>query len=296
MFIPLRVHSVYSKGKGGATLEELASWISERKLPFAALTDTENLYGWGKWKRAATERGFTPLFGCEIEIKEKKLLFIVRNKEGYWNLMEILNHKEIEKTGGLVMIFIPQAGDEESPDSLLSFSREDFYIGVDFFNFKKALAWARNHDLPLVWVNPLKFIRNPERLILLHSIQKKIPFPPERDKLKGRMKFFGPHQEALALRKFGPDAENLFRRTFEVAEKCQFSFSDIVPPLPEDLFPTTLRDEVMERLRSLKNLSWRERQKDQVSLPISWSSMMWFGSPAATISSTTSRVREPPLF
>jgi DNA polymerase III alpha subunit len=37
MFIPLRVHSVYSKGKGGATLEELASWVSERKLPSAAL-------------------------------------------------------------------------------------------------------------------------------------------------------------------------------------------------------------------------------------------------------------------
>ncbi|GAG33821.1 unnamed protein product, partial [marine sediment metagenome] len=58
MFIPLRVHSVYSKGKGGATLEEVASWVFARKLPSAALTDTENLYGWGKWKRAARKRGF----------------------------------------------------------------------------------------------------------------------------------------------------------------------------------------------------------------------------------------------
>ena len=268
MFIPLRVHSVYSKGKGGATLEEVASWVFERKLPSAALTDTENLYGWGKWKRAAKKRGFTPLFGCEIEIQEKKFLFLVRDKEGYWNLMEILNQKEIKKTEGLVVIFIPQAREEESLASLLSFSKEDFYIGVDFFNFKRALAWARDHDLPLVWANPLKFIRNPERLILIHSIQKKIPFPPERDKLKNRMKFFGPHQEALALRKFGPDAEKIFRKTFEVAEKCQFSFADIVPPLPEDLFPTTLRDEVMERLRRLKNLSWRERQRATQELAV----------------------------
>ncbi|MBA7703791.1 Error-prone DNA polymerase [subsurface metagenome] len=122
--------------------------------------------------------------------------------------------------------------------------------------------------MPLVWVNPLKFIRNPERLILIHSIQKKIPFPPERDKLKNRMKFFGPHQEVLALRKFGPDAKKIFRKTFEVAEKCQFSFADIVPPLPEDLFPTTLRDEVMERLRRLKNLSWRERQRATQELAV----------------------------
>jgi len=67
MFIPLRVHSVYSKGKGGATLEELAFWAFQRRLPSAALTDLENLYGWGGWKRAATQSGFAPLFGCEIE-------------------------------------------------------------------------------------------------------------------------------------------------------------------------------------------------------------------------------------
>jgi DNA polymerase-3 subunit alpha/error-prone DNA polymerase len=51
MFIPLRVHSVYSKGKGGATLQEVAFWVFERKLPSAALTDMENLYGWQEQRR-----------------------------------------------------------------------------------------------------------------------------------------------------------------------------------------------------------------------------------------------------
>jgi len=63
MFVPLRVHSVYSKGRGGITLQELASWVRQRKLPSAALTDIENLYGWGRWRRAAVESGFVPLFG-----------------------------------------------------------------------------------------------------------------------------------------------------------------------------------------------------------------------------------------
>jgi len=45
MFIPLRVHSVYSKGKGGMTLYELASSTRKGKIPFAALTAIENLYG-----------------------------------------------------------------------------------------------------------------------------------------------------------------------------------------------------------------------------------------------------------
>jgi DNA polymerase-3 subunit alpha len=268
MYIPLRIHSVYSKGKGSITLKELPSWVCRRKFSSAALTDVENIYGWGEWKRAALENGCTPLFGCEMEIQGKRLLFLVKNREGYWNLMEIFNRREIKSTEGLATIFIPQAGDEDFPEALTPAPGEDFYLGVDFFNFKNALTLAQSHDLPLVWVNPLKFIEKPERLILLHSIQKKIPFPPERDKLKGRIGLFGPHQETLALKKFGPDAEETFKKTFEVAEKCQFSFEDIVPPLPEDLFSITLKDVVMEKLRNLKNLSWRARQRAKSELAV----------------------------
>ena len=268
MFIPLRVHSVYSKGRGGATLEELASWASQRKLPCAALADIENLHGWGRWKRLAVESGFTPLFGCEIEMQGRKFLFLVRNREGYWNLMENLNQKEMKKTEGLSIIFIPQPEEKEFPEALMTVPGEALYLGADFFNLKKAFHLAQKQGLSLVWANPLKFIKNPERLILLHSFEKKIPFPPEREKLKARMKFFGPEQEALAVKRFGSEVEGIFRKTFEIAEKCEFSFADITPPLPEDLFPTTLREVMMEKLRSLKNLSWRGRQRAQYELGV----------------------------
>ena len=266
MFVPLRVHSVYSKGKGGATLQELASWAYQRRLSSAALTDIGNLYGWGGWKRFAQDSDFAPLFGCEVELQGKRFLFLVKSREGYWNLMEILNQKEIGETEGLVVVFIPQPGEEGLPEGFDFSTREDFYLGGDFFNLKKTLAWAQNSGLPLVWANPLKFIKNPERLILLHSIQKKFPFPPERDKLKSRVTLFGPEQEVLALKKFGSEVKALFKNTFEVAEKCQFSFEGIVPPLSEDIFPTTLRDVVMGKLRSLKNLSWRGRQRAKKEL------------------------------
>jgi len=268
MFIPLRVHSVYSKGKGGVLLQELASWVCQKRLPSAALTDIGNIYGWGGWKRVASQRGFTPLFGCEIELQGKRFLFLVKDKEGYWNLMEIFNRKEIKETKGLVVILLPQPREEKPLEGLAFPSKMDFYLGGDFFNLKKVLAWSQSYDLPLVWANPLKFIKNPERLILLHSIQKKIPFPPERDKLKGKIRLFGPDQEALAIKRFGSKAKEAFRKTLEVAEKCRFSFEDIVPSLPEDIFPTTLRDVAMARLRSLKNLSWRERERAKRELSI----------------------------
>src|SRR4030042_5675911 len=91
MFIPLRIHSVYSRGKGSATLEEASAWVARKGMGAAALTDIENLYGGAKWKRAAEARGFRPLFGCELEIGGRTFVFLVQSREGYWNLMEIFN-------------------------------------------------------------------------------------------------------------------------------------------------------------------------------------------------------------
>ena len=268
MYIPLRVHSVYSKGRGGATLQELEAWGSQKRLSSLALTDIGNFYGWNRWKRLASKTDMSPLFGCEMEIEGHKYLFLVKKKEGYWNLMEVFNRKDITETEGLVVVFLPKAKDETPPEKLASLVSEDFYLGADMFNLKKAKSWAEEFGCPVVWANPLKFTKNPERLVLLHSITKKIPFPPEWSRWKRAVKCFGPDQEALALKKFGAEAEDVFRRTFEVAEKCEFSFANIVPALPENLFSTTLREVVMEKLRSLSNLSWKERQRAGKELKI----------------------------
>ncbi|MFQ6037815.1 MAG: PHP domain-containing protein [Candidatus Aminicenantales bacterium] len=261
----MRTHSVYSKGRGAATLQELASWAAGKRLPAAALTDIENLYGWAEWKRRAGQAGFAPLFGCEVKVCRKRFLFLVRTTQGYWNLMEILNRREIREAEGLVVIWLPRPQDEGFPEDEEVFGslrdRGNLAIGVDFFNFAKARHLGTRYALPLVWANPLKFVRNPERLILLHAIQKKIPFPPERHRWAEKVRLFGPDQEAFALKKFGPEAKPLFEKTFELAGTCGFALEDIVPPLPEDLFPVTLREVVMERLQRHKSLTWRERQR-----------------------------------
>ena len=321
MFVPLRVHSVYSRGKGSAALEEIASWVSRKKLPAAALADIENLYGWAKWKRAAETWGVRPLFGCELEVAGRQFVFLIKSREGYWNLMEIFNQKGrrpkeegeteergIERAGeeqvrlttdGLIVISIPKTEDIDFPENLaLSLEKrkkekangfshvsgggsgvdgrccfdelrgEDFYLGCDFSNFKKVMEWSRAYGLPVVWANPLKFIASPERLILLHAITKKVPYPPEKGRLADKMQLFGPDQEALAFKKLGPGAKEAFQSAFEIAEKCRFTFEEIVPLLPPDLFPATLRELVLERLRSARNLSWRERQRARRELEV----------------------------
>ena len=304
MFVPLRLHSVYSRGKGSITLEEAAGWAGGRRLPAAALTDVGNIYGWGKWKRIAPAGGFKPLFGCELEVGGRRFVFLVKTREGYSNLMEIFNRREVRDAAGLVVIYVPEgsarrllspsaaAGAWPDEAAMITGLREkaapgDLYVGADFGNFHR-LRESRGHvresgghvpifsklehvpdspvpdslvDLPVVWANPVKYLTSPERLVLLHAIEKKIPYPPERDRLLGRMKVFGPDQEALALRRFGDAVQDALARTAEIAEKCEFVFENVVPNLPADLFPRALREVVTERLTAAKDLTWKERQR-----------------------------------
>ncbi|MGZ5496492.1 MAG: PHP domain-containing protein, partial [Candidatus Aminicenantales bacterium] len=246
MFVPLRIHSVYSRGRGSVTLEEAAGWAGGQRLPAVALADVGNIYGWGKWKRIVPAGGSKPIFGCELECGGRRFVFLVKTREGYSNLMEIFNRGEVRDASGLIAIYIPgrEEGRGASEAAMLDELRGkvapgDLYLGADFGNFRRILESVPDSlsGLPVVWANPLKYLTSPERLILLHAIEQKIPYPPERDRLLGRMKLFGPHQEALALRRFGDAAKDALARTAEVAEKCEFVFENVIPGLPADLFP-----------------------------------------------------------
>jgi len=265
VFIPLRLHSVYSRGRGAVTIDEAGSWAARGRLPAAGLADIENIYGWAKWKRAADDHGFKPLFGCEMELEAgRRFLLLPKSREGYWRLVETFNRRKLEAAGGLVVILIPKAGDERCVEEsgAATLDGADLYLGGEFFNFHTARRLARRHGLPLVWANPLKFIMSPDRLVLLRAITEKIPFPPERDRLASKVELFGPAQEALASKWFGAEARQAAARTFEVAEKCSpFRLADIVPPLPADLFPVPLRQTVMARLEERPGLDWRERER-----------------------------------
>lgn len=301
MFVPLRIHSVYSRGKGSVTLEEAVGWAEGKRLPAAALADVGNIYGWGKWKRVAPAGGFRPLFGCEFECGGQRFVFLVKTRPGYSNLMEIFNRREVRDAAGLVVIYVPEgqspSGDLVNEAAMLADLREkvapgDLYVGADFANFRRILECGGRESgghvpissklehvpdslvpdslagLPVVWANPVKYLTSPERLVLLHAIEKKIPYPPERDRLLAKVKLFGPDQEALALRRFGDPAKKALARTVEVAEKCEFVFEDVIPGLPADLFPRTLRDVVMERLTAAKSLTWEERRRARRELAV----------------------------
>ncbi|MBC7362392.1 MAG: DNA polymerase III subunit alpha [Candidatus Aminicenantes bacterium] len=275
MFAPLRVHSVFSRGEGSITLDELVQFVRRNRLPAAALTDIAAFYGWGKWKALAEGGGFKPIFGCELELdfpeKGSRYVFLVREKKGYHRLLEIFNRRQFLEPEGLITIFIlpenlpvSEAELEEWVSAVRKIREqvsEDFYLGCQLENFEAAEWLSTCTGMPLLWAGPLKYLTCPERLVLVRAIEQKIPYPPELKKLSPLLKNFGPVQEKIALKKYGDRLRPIFRRHLEVVEKIDFSFENVVPPLPADLFPFSLRQVVNEKLSRLKNLSWKERER-----------------------------------
>ena len=275
MLVPLRVHSVYSRGEGSSTVEELVQFAERNRLPAVALTDIAAFYGWGKWKALTEGRSFKPIFGCELEldfpVRGSRYVFLIKEKKGYYRLLEIFNRRQFLEPEGLVTVFLlpgklPAA--ESALEEWVSAGRkiqekvpEDFYLGCELGNLEGAEWLSRRLNQPLLWMQPLKYVQSPQRLVLLRAIERKIPYPPEWQKLSPALRTFGPEQEKIALKKYGERIKPVFNRNLEVAEKIDFSFEAVVPPLPPDLFPATLRQVINRRLAELKNLSWRERER-----------------------------------
>lgn len=273
-FVPLRCHSTFSRGRGAITLQELAPWVARQKFPAAALSDIQSLHGWARWKQLASLHGFKPLFGCELERKEGLFLFLVKSREGYWNLMEIINQPEKAPSSwpveGLIIVYFPSSRDKELRRELylLREAGADLTLGVDFFNYSRIKELTQSQPFPCVWASPLKHLAHPDRLILLHAIEKKVPFPLEKEKWAAGVELFGPNQLSLALRRFGEEVKPLFHRTLEIAERCEFTLADIVPPLSPDIFPFTLRELVLENLRRKRHLTWKERERARAELEV----------------------------
>jgi len=177
-WVPLRVHSVFSQGQGGILGTELALWARRQKLQAVPLTDVANLYGWSKWKEITSQEGIRPVFGCELSLEGKTFVFLVKNREGYWNLMEILNSRTLRPPVGLVTIVFPWSEDPQSwkgEPLLEEVAPDDVYLGADWTNIPRALAWGRYLGRPVVWANPLKFVEHPYRLVLLAAIHRFSP-------------------------------------------------------------------------------------------------------------------------
>jgi len=109
-FTHLHVHSHYSLLDGLTKIDELLDYVKESGMDSVALTDHGVLYGAVEFYKKAKARGIKPIIGCElylalekmnqkrpnIDDKRYHLVLLVKNEQGYKNLVQLVTKAHLE--------------------------------------------------------------------------------------------------------------------------------------------------------------------------------------------------------
>jgi len=109
-FTHLHVHSHYSLLDGLPKIDELLDYAQQLGMKALALTDHGNIYGAVEFYKKAVAKGIKPIIGCEmylafekmsdkrpnIDDKRYHLVLLVKNKEGYRNLVKLITKAHLE--------------------------------------------------------------------------------------------------------------------------------------------------------------------------------------------------------
>ena len=116
-FAHLRLHSAYSLSEGALTIKNLVKRCAAEKMPAAAVTDTNNLFGAMEFALTAREAGLQPIIGVQLSVDAgseaggglngsglapapDQLVLLVQNETGYKNLLQLVSRAYLESDPG----------------------------------------------------------------------------------------------------------------------------------------------------------------------------------------------------
>ena len=198
----LHVHSQYSMQDGLCDLDDLVKQATKFNMKAIALTDHDGLYGAIQFYKKAKKAGIKPIIGCEIRIKDDQkpretyhLILLVKNKEGYGNLCQIITRAHlsnpcsipaIEKDilnkynkgiiglsgcdKGEIPLFLSQKKAEQAKEAAYwyqqVFGKENFYLELSFHGLSKEkeinfklIEIGKKLNIPLVATNNVHYLQ-----------------------------------------------------------------------------------------------------------------------------------------
>ena len=97
-YVPLRIYSVFSQGKGAVDARVLGDFLKQRDVTAMAVTDPFCMAGWESFRKEAVERGMKPLPGMEIRIQNiGALVLFPITVRGYFSLVSSFNRRFFRK-------------------------------------------------------------------------------------------------------------------------------------------------------------------------------------------------------
>jgi error-prone DNA polymerase len=244
-FVHLNVHSHYSKGWGIATIEELCEVARERGIKRLALTDTNGLYGLVFFVQAAREMGIEPIVGSEVLFDGRRALLLVKNRQGYANLSQIISARHCHQTFDLIRTL------REKREGLIILS-DDFRLlkalkreGIDDlfvemspgFQMARCYAFSRNTGIPPVASNRVYLVSKEQ--FRLHQILRAVSLNSKLSRLTSGDTCWEHNwlNSPRAMCDQFPHAPLAISNTLKIAESCfaEWDFGRIIFPCFEKM-------------------------------------------------------------
>ena len=299
-FTHLHVHSHYSLLDGLPKIDELLDYVQKLGMDSVALTDHGALYGVVEFYKKAVERGIKPIIGAEVYLAFEKmiqerpniddkryhLLLLIKNDQGYKNLVKLLTKAHLEGfyykprideellakySQGLIALSACLAG--KIPKMILAkkmdeaektariyqeiFGKDNFYLEIQHHPNshdqkvanKGLISISQKLGIPLVATNDIHYLK-PEDAgaqdILMLINTGADPNDPER--LSLREDDFSMRSPEQMIKDF-KDLPEAIENTQKIAELCNFQFEFGKIRLPKFEVPSKKSpDEYLEEL------------------------------------------------
>lgn len=201
-FVHLRLHTEFSISDGIVRVHEAVARASELAMPALGIADLMNLFGTIKFYKACQDAGIKPIIACDVWLanltrrqQPYRLLFIVKNHNGYKRLCELLTCAHLENqylgrpeihpdwllegdNSGLICLsgihntdiaaFLKNGELEAAKRQTQHWAKlfpQSFYLEIqrtrdDTKALEQGILWIANQtDLPIVATHPIQFMQ-----------------------------------------------------------------------------------------------------------------------------------------
>lgn len=281
---------------GSGKISKLIQRAKELDMKAIAITDHGRMYGAVDFYKEAVANGIKPIIGCEIYVAEKSmyikdlqnnndtyhLVLLVKNQEGYKNLMKIVSEASINGfyykprvdfdfikehcegliacsacLGGQVSKNLLRGNKEKAKETALKYKelfKEDFYLELQYHGLPEQLKvnemlveLSKEYDIPLICTNDIHYIKKEDYKshdVLLCIQTGKTVDEPNRMRYPAEQFYLRSGDEMEEMFSYVPEALD---NTLKIAEKCNFDYKFHESKLPK--FPLPDGVDAFEYLR-----------------------------------------------
>ncbi len=299
-FTHLHLHTEYSLLDGSGKVSKIINKAKELGMDSIAITDHGVMYGCVAFYKEAVEQGIKPILGCEIYVAAKSmdikindkensthhLVLLVKNEEGYKNLMEIVSQASIRgfyykprvdhdflraHSKGLIALSACLGGEvqswhlkdnyEKAKEIALLYKdifEDGFYLEIQNHGMDEQrkvteanIKLSKETGIPLVATNDVHYMNqtDSESHDVLMCIQTaKTIDDPNRRRYPSDQFYLKSPDEMWDMFSYIPEA---LENTTKIAEECNFDYEFHVSKLPK--FPVP---EGIEPYEYLKNICY----------------------------------------